>query len=84
MTGSLNRAHQSCFKEGEEGSTMYGIPLRQEGSGLFPEFKEDTIFVTMATREQAEDKAFKDKSCLKTKIPLDIVRASSPIPKGRR
>lgn len=47
---------------------MYGIPLRQEGSGLLPEFKEDTIFVTMATREQAEDKAFKDKSCLKSTI----------------
>lgn len=43
-------------------------PSGRRGSGLFPEFKEDTILVTMATREQAEDKAFKDKSCLKNTI----------------
>lgn len=47
---------------------MYGIPLRQRGLGLFPEFKEYKILVTMATREHAKDKACKDKSCLKNTI----------------
>lgn len=43
-------------------------PSGRRGPGLFPEFKEDTIPVTMETREQAKDKACKDKSCLKNTI----------------
>lgn len=38
-------------------------PSGRRGLELFPEFKEDTILVTMATREHAKNKAFKDKRC---------------------
>lgn len=43
-------------------------PSGRRGLGLFSEFKEDTILVTMAKREHAKDKACRDKSCLKNTI----------------
>lgn len=56
------------FKMMKRGLLCMEYPSGRRGPGLFPEFEEDTILVTMATREQAKDKACKDKSCLKNTI----------------